>query len=98
MSDFVKKGLKVSLRSITEADFPAVIEWRNKPRVRNNHVYREDFTLEGMKNWKETVLDTGKAVQLIVCENERDFRPVGCVHLRDIDPEETSAEYGIFIG
>ena len=98
MSEFVKRGLKVSLRPITEEDFPLVIEWRNKDRIRNNHVYREDFTPEGMKSWKENVLDKGKAVQFIICENDRDGRPVGCIHLRDIDRQEKSAEYGIFIG
>ena len=98
MSEFVRKGLKVSLRPITEEDFPLVIEWRNKDRIRNNHVYREDFTPEGMKVWKKNYLDTGKAVQLVICENDKEGRPVGCVHLRDIDPKENSAEYGIFIG
>ena len=98
MEQFVKTGPKVSLRPITEEDFPRVVEWRNKDRIRNNHVYREDFTVEGMKSWKENMLDTGKAVQLIICEKGQNYRPVGCLHLRDIIPEFKSAEYGIFIG
>ncbi|WP_024867400.1 GNAT family N-acetyltransferase [Butyrivibrio sp. FCS014] len=98
MTEFVKVGPKVSLRPIEEADFPLVVEWRNKDRIRNNHVYRKDFTVEGMKTWKETMLDTGKVVQLVICENGRDNRPIGCLHLRDINREEDSAEYGIFIG
>ena len=98
MDIFVKEGTRVALRPITEEDFPKVVEWRNKERVRKNHVYREDFSVEGMRNWKETMLDTGKAVQLIICEKEQNYRPVGCLHLRDIKPEFKSAEYGIFIG
>ena len=98
MDRFVKTGRLVSLRLITEEDFPLVVKWRNTDRIRYNHVYRGDFTTEGMKKWKETMLDTGRVVQFILCENGIDNRPIGCGHLRDIDRESLSAEYGIFIG
>ncbi len=44
------------------------------------------------------MIDTGKVVQFMICENERDMRPVGCVYFRDIDKDSLSAEYGILIG
>ena len=100
MSDvnFLKKGSLVSLRLMTEEDFPLIVRWRNDERVRSNFIYRDDFTLEGQRSWKETMIDTGKALQFIICENCRDLRPVGCVYFRDIDKSSAEAEYGIFIG
>ena len=56
---FVKKGELVSLRLSEEEDIPMIVHWRNKDRVRMNHVYREDFTEEGQKAWKEKNIDTG---------------------------------------
>ena len=97
-SRFLVRGEKVSLRLLEESDFPLIVGWRNKDRIRKNFIYREEFTLEGQRTWKETMIDTGKVVQFMICENDRDFRPVGSVYFRDIDNEEKSAEYGIFIG
>lgn len=99
--EFVKKGDLVSLRLSCEDDIPMIVKWRNKDRVRMNHVYREDFTVDGQKAWKEKNIDTGKAVQFIICENRPDRRiprPVGVVHFHGIDKAEGEAEYGIYIG
>jgi RimJ/RimL family protein N-acetyltransferase len=100
MSDdrFLLTGELVSLRLMEESDFPLIVEWRNNPRVRDNFIYREPFTLEGQKIWQETMIDTGKVVQLMICENSSEGRPVGSVYFRDIDRENLTAEYGIFIG
>ena len=99
--EFVKNGELVSLRLSDEDDIPMIVKWRNKERVRKNHVYREDFTVDGQKAWKEKNIDTGKAVQFIICEKRPDRRiprPVGVVHFHGIDKSEGAAEYGIYIG
>ena len=95
---FEVTGKKLSLRFIEEEDFPLIVKWRNTERVRKNFIYREKFTLEGQKNWKKNFIDTGKVVQMMICENDRDLRPIGSVYFRDIDKDTLSAEYGIFIG
>ena len=98
---FVKTGELISLRLSDEEDIPMIVGWRNKDRVRMNHVYREDFTEEGQRAWKEKNIDTGRAVQFIICENRPDRRiprPVGVVHFHGIDKVEGTAEYGIYIG
>ena len=85
--NFLKEGKLVSLRLSDEEDIPMIVGWRNKDRARINHVYREDFTVEGQKAWKEKNIDTGKAVQFIICENRPDRRiprPVGVVHFHSI--------------
>ncbi|MBP3273451.1 MAG: GNAT family N-acetyltransferase [Butyrivibrio sp.] len=96
--EFVIEGDLIRLRLITEEDFPLIVKWRNNVNVKKNFIYREDFNLEGQKKWKETMIDTGKVVQFIICEKNNDDRPVGSVYLRDIDMEKKSAEYGVFIG
>jgi RimJ/RimL family protein N-acetyltransferase len=96
--EYLMTGQLVSLRLMEEKDFPLVVGWRNLKRVRNNFIYREEFTLEGQHEWQKTMIDTGKVVQFMICENKRDFRAVGCVYLRDIDLDKKTAEYGIFIG
>ena len=96
--EFIAEGNKLRLRFMQESDFSLVVKWRNNKRVRDNYIYREEFTLEGQKIWQETMIDTGKVIQLMICEKENSDRPVGCVYLRDIDRDKASAEYGIFIG
>ncbi len=95
---FWEKGPALSLRFMEEKDFPLIVKWRNKDWVRKNFIYRKDFTMEGQRHWQETMIDTGKVVQFIICENKRADRPIGCVYFRDIDTNEKCAEYGIFIG
>lgn len=95
---YLMTGDKVSLRLMEEQDFPLIVKWRNSDRVRNNFIYRQKFTLEGQRIWQETMIDTGKVVQLMICENKKSLRPVGCVYFRDIDRQSLTAEYGIFIG
>ena len=97
-NSFVKVGKKVSLRPITENDTDLVVSWRNNERVRNNFVYREHFTRKIHENWLRTKVFTGDVVQLVICENARDGRPVGSVYFRYEDNERMEAEYGIFIG
>ena len=94
----LEKGDKVSLRLITRQDTDLVVKWRNNQRVRDNFVYRVTFTPEIHENWLKTKVDTGEVIQLIICENERDYRPVGSVYFRYTDDTHKEAEYGIFIG
>ncbi len=97
-SEFLITGELINLRLMQESDFPLIVKWRNNKRVRDNFIYREEFTLEGQIRWKKTMIDTGKVIQFIICEKSRDNRPIGSVYLRDIDREKGSAEYGVFIG
>ena len=101
----VIEGDRVYLRKITYEDTPLVVKCRNNPRVRNNFIYREVFKEDIHNNWMKTKVETGEVVQLIICprgdKNSEDAgaeRPVGSVYLRDIDMNEKTAEYGIFIG
>jgi len=90
------QGQDVYLREMTDADAELIVKWRNKEFVRQNFIYREPFTVEGHRRWVETMIDTGKVVQFIICTKED--KPIGSVYLRDIDRLHQKAEYGIFIG
>lgn len=90
-------GQNIVLRRMERGDTDNIVKWRNNGRVRRNFIYREQFTPGVHENWMETMVETGKAVQLIICE-KADMRPVGSVYFRDIDRKKKEAEYGIFIG
>lgn len=87
----------IYLRPITRDDTQLIVEWRNSDAVRSRFIYRKPFTPEGHERWLETMVDTGKAIQMIICDSQTD-RPLGSVFIRDVDREHSKAEYGIFIG
>ncbi|MCH5274540.1 MAG: GNAT family N-acetyltransferase [Lachnospiraceae bacterium] len=94
----------IFLRPMTEADTDFIIRWRNSDAVRKNFIYRELFTRQSHEHWIETMVKTGRVVQMIICEKQdtdgatREGNPVGSVYIRDIDHTHHKGEYGIFIG
>ena len=97
MSIDMLQGKKIYLRPITMDDTETIVKWRNNERVRRNFIYREVFTKEVHENWMKTRVASGEVIQFIICRIEDD-RPVGSVYLRDVDKDNSLAEYGIFIG
>lgn len=91
------EGQRLVLRLMEYGDTDRIVEWRNKERVWSHFIYRKMFTPESHCHWMETMIDTGKALQFIICEKET-MRPVGSVYFRDIDWMKKEAEYGIFLG
>lgn len=92
---------KIFLRKMEYSDTENIVKWRNSDFVRNNFIYQALFTKETHENWIRTMVETGKADQLIIClkDNMNDGEiPVGSVYIRDIDWNHNKAEYGIFIG
>ena len=97
MDRYVDEGAGIFLRPMTHDDTELIIRWRNSEAVRRNFIYQKPFTREGHENWIRTMIDTGRAVQMILCSLTED-RPIGSVYIRDIDRVHNKAEYGIFIG
>ena len=91
------QGTKIYLMPITNEDTELIIQWRNKPSVQNNFIFRELFTRDMHEKWMKEKIETGRVIQFIIIETEKN-RKVGSVYLRDIDHHNHSAEYGIFIG
>lgn len=90
-------GDLVILRPIELKDTDNIIKWRNDPFIKQNFIFREDFTSEMHLHWMETKVSSGEVIQYII-EDVSDGRPVGSVYYRDIDYKNASAEFGIFIG
>ena len=88
---------RIYLRLMTKEDTENIIKWRNKDEVRSQFIYQKPFTKEGHEKWIETMVETGKVVQMIIVLNDGD-RPIGSVYVRDINMEHRKGEYGIFIG
>lgn len=87
----------IYLRPITYADTEDIIRWRNKDDVRSNFVYQELFTKETHEHWMKTMVETGKVVQMIICDIETG-QSLGTAYIRDIDHHHHKGEYGMFVG
>ncbi len=87
----------IYLRSMTKDDTDLIIKWRNSDEVRSRFIYQALFTRQSHEKWIETMVNTGKVVQMIICLKDGDV-PVGSVYIRDIDTTHHKGEYGIFIG
>lgn len=87
----------IYLRPITYNDTDLVVLWRNKEAIRKNFIYQDPFTVESHNNWMHSMVETGKVVQMMICQMDSDI-PVGSVYIRDIDNRHKKGEYGIFIG
>lgn len=87
----------IYLRPMTAEDTDNIVAWRNSDAVRTNFIYQKLFTRQSHEQWIETMVNTGKVVQMIICLCENDA-PVGSVYIRDIDTTHSKGEYGIFIG
>ena len=86
---------EITIRPITYDDTEDIIRWRNSDFVRSRFIDQRLFTKESHEYWLKNFVETGKVAQFIIL---LDKKSVGSVYLKDINREEKSAEYGIFIG
>lgn len=91
------EGSKVNLRTITDEDTDLIVKWRSNIRVFNNFVFSEELTPQMHRKWLEEKVKNGLVEQFIIIERQT-CKPIGSVYFRDIDKENKTAEYGIFIG
>lgn len=91
------EGQQIYLRPITREDTDFILEWRNSEEVRPFFIYQEPFTRQGHEKWLQTMIDSGKGYQFIICLKEND-EPVGSTYLRDYEPLHKKAEFGFFLG
>ncbi len=87
----------IYLRPMTYEDTDDIVRWRNQDEVRKNFIYQELFTRQSHENWIRNMVEPGKVVQMMICEEDTD-RALGSVYIRDIDRVHQKGEYGIFIG
>ena len=97
MKEYREDEAGIYLRLMTYEDTDKIVAWRNSPMVRSKFIYQAPFTREGHLHWVHSMVETGKVVQFIICEQES-HRMLGSVYIRDIDRTHHKAEYGIFIG
>lgn len=97
MKEYKDEAAGIYLRLMNREDTDAIVTWRNSDGVRKKFIYQTLFTRESHENWIRTMVETGKVVQMIICDLGTD-RPLGSVYIRDIDRQHRKAEYGIFIG
>ncbi len=87
----------IKIRKIKESDTANILKWRNADHVMSVFIDRRPLTEEVHRNWLKNYVDTGKVAQYIAYDADND-KDIGSVYLRDIDPVNKKAEFGIFIG
>lgn len=97
MKEYIDEQAGIYLRMMTGEDTDDIVCWRNQENVKKRFIYQGTFTREGHENWIKTMVETGKVVQMMICETSTG-KAVGSVYVRDIDETHRKAEYGIFIG
>lgn len=97
MKRYCDEQTGIYLRLMTYEDTDSIVSWRNSDAVRKKFIYQGLFTKESHESWIRTMVETGRVVQMMICETAG-HRPVGSVYVRDIDRTHHKAEYGIFIG
>ena len=90
-------GNRVNLREIDDVDTTNIVKWRNSIDVLKNFFIQDTLTEEQHQFWLNNKVRTGLVAQFIIIDNETDT-PVGTTFLRDIDQNNSKAEFGIFIG
>ena len=90
-------GEKVYLRRSTLEDTDRIVRWRNSELVMPYFLYRTPFTKASHEKWYHENIDTGLAVQFIICEKRTDL-PVGAIYFQHIDRQNRKAEYGLYLG
>ena len=90
-------GSSVDLYPISLDDTSLIVKWRNSPQVKENFIFRDDITPENHIEYYRKYIETGKIEQFMIVEKATSSS-IGCVYLRDIDYQNSRAEFGIFIG
>lgn len=87
----------VYLRNMTLEDTERIVKWRNSEESQKNSIRQELFTKEGHLQWVRSMVDTGKVVQMMICDSVS-HEPIGVTSVKDIDKQHKKAEFSILIG
>lgn len=97
MVEIIGSGNKIMLRRMRREDTDNIVRWRNSDTVMKQFIIRTPLTPEIHENWIKTKIETGHVEQFIIVIKENG-KEIGSTYLKDIDRENGTAEYGIFIG
>lgn len=97
MSEIIRTGDNIILRRMTRDDTANIIKWRNSSTVMSHFIIQTPLTPEIHENWIRTKVEKGLVEQFIIII-KNSGKEIGSVYFRDIDKNESQAEFGIFIG
>jgi UDP-4-amino-4,6-dideoxy-N-acetyl-beta-L-altrosamine N-acetyltransferase len=90
----ILNGWGIRLEPLNSETAEQVRVWRNSPEVSSRMEYRDFISAEMQQKWFESVQNSRYAYFVIYSADA----PVGMIHLAQINPEEKTAESGLFIG
>lgn len=84
-----------SFRLMTETDLPQVLTWRTSEHVTRFMLSDIQVDLEAQRHWFQRISDDpGCCYWLIIWQD----KPVGVIHLSDLNVELKEASWGFYIG
>ena len=89
---------QIILRKLEERDTANIVRWRNSEAVRRNLFTQSLLTEEQHLRYFRNTVQTGRCRQYIIQVCGEKPLDVGTVFLKNVDPEQKQAEFGIFIG
>lgn len=93
----VGESERLYLREMVVEDTENIVRWRNAPHVVKNFIYRKPLTVQDHLNWIENKIKPGLVRQFVICKKGSD-EGFGSIYFRDIDNDNHTCEFGIFIG
>ncbi len=96
-ANFRIDGEKIFLTPMTLDDAELFVKWRNSDFIRQYFLVRDEFTVEGEREWIKNKVMTDEVVQFIIWD-KADIKKIGSTYLINIDHENHKCEYGILIG
>ncbi len=97
MNRYFLESENLKFRPITVDDTEMLLKWRNSDEVRNNFIHRAIVTADEHLAWLRDKVGKGYVIQFII-EEKLSGKPIGSVYFRNIDRNDKTAEYGVFIG
>lgn len=97
MNDITLTGKNIYIRTMTLDDTDSIISWRNSKQVMDNFIMQTPLTRQVHEAWYHNRIETGQVVQFVIGISDT-HEEIGSVYLRDINHNDKSAEFGIFIG
>lgn len=90
-------SMRLNYRIMDIEDTDIVVNLRNANHVRNNYIYQNFITREEHMRYYHTQIETGHIIQYVMIIPDTK-KVIGCVFLKNIDLDNNTAEYGVFIG
>lgn len=88
-------GYGIRLVPLSENTIELLRYWRNQSFIRNQMEYKEMISQAAQQQWFNSIKNNASFLYFIIYKNDK---PIGMIHLSDIDNSKKVANVGLFVG